>query len=600
MLKHPNTKILALQTGVSWVDFTAALSDLLLFLSSICEIYIISAVAKSIPFACSFNNGNIVFKKLSNYSLKTGCTIILNHIYDSSPQRRCGIDSIINTICSFYILNYTLQISVTYNGTQCFQAQKCTSSQEAYQKLFQIPMKNIHSLYPFNDTLFNGLICHFPNLIIEQSPNLTIFVVNNHYIQSDELSKTVKLVYSKIFGFPQTTQFYSPVFLNFNIPDFNISYPFCFPKEKELLNWVKMILLNEFDPKQYTITPPTIDLYTFLKLKTFDSKTSPPTTKKKRIFAVSESIKNNNRTTLNIKDKKQPKLRHKTVLNKAKSMCSKYKSINGETSIQKAKSMCSKYESIHGEVSIQKQCSKSCINEKLKQFTNNGCVKCLSKKQPTQQPIYTKHFFMNSHSFSKNEIKNLIIIGQADTKYIICMNPKTRIIYGFDQHAVHERFLYESNWKLFEKSPKKCTSFIKCDILIDLSPNQKEVLKKYRKEFEYLQFIYELQSTQVTIKTFPIIFERSITASKFIKMVNQIIELKYFPLLRNIKVIQNIIASVSCRNAIMFNDELSMEQCKYLIESLQQCQTPFICAHGRPNIVPLFDLTQLQDCAKNY
>lgn len=37
----------------------------------------------------------------------------------------------------------------------------------------------------------------------------------------------------------------------------------------------------------------------------------------------------------------------------------------------------------------------------------------------------------------------------------------------------------------------------------------------------------------------------------------------------------------------MFNDELSVDQCRDLVQQLSQCTFPFQCAHGRPSIVPL-------------
>jgi DNA mismatch repair protein MLH3 len=48
--------------------------------------------------------------------------------------------------------------------------------------------------------------------------------------------------------------------------------------------------------------------------------------------------------------------------------------------------------------------------------------------------------------------------------------------------------------------------------------------------------------------------------------------------------------SRACRSAIMFNDELSKEECKALVKRLGKCSFPFQCAHGRPSMVVLGDL----------
>ncbi|KAJ9642348.1 DNA mismatch repair protein [Coniosporium tulheliwenetii] len=54
--------------------------------------------------------------------------------------------------------------------------------------------------------------------------------------------------------------------------------------------------------------------------------------------------------------------------------------------------------------------------------------------------------------------------------------------------------------------------------------------------------------------------------------------------------ILDMLNSRACRSAIMFNDVLSVEQCKVLVKRLAECAFPFQCAHGRPSMVPLVEL----------
>ena len=54
--------------------------------------------------------------------------------------------------------------------------------------------------------------------------------------------------------------------------------------------------------------------------------------------------------------------------------------------------------------------------------------------------------------------------------------------------------------------------------------------------------------------------------------------------------VKNVLASNACRYAVMFGDSLEHEQCLELIASLAQCTNCFICAHGRPSIIPLMDM----------
>ncbi|CAI9632790.1 unnamed protein product [Alternaria burnsii] len=59
----------------------------------------------------------------------------------------------------------------------------------------------------------------------------------------------------------------------------------------------------------------------------------------------------------------------------------------------------------------------------------------------------------------------------------------------------------------------------------------------------------------------------------------------------------DLINSRACRSAIMFNDVLSIEDCKALVRNLAGCVFPFMCAHGRPSMVPLIDLGERGELA---
>ncbi|KAF2809614.1 uncharacterized protein BDZ99DRAFT_444024 [Mytilinidion resinicola] len=52
----------------------------------------------------------------------------------------------------------------------------------------------------------------------------------------------------------------------------------------------------------------------------------------------------------------------------------------------------------------------------------------------------------------------------------------------------------------------------------------------------------------------------------------------------------DLVNSRACRSAIMFNDELSVDECRELVRKLSTCAFPFQCAHGRPSMVPLVEI----------
>ncbi|MCJ1269263.1 DNA mismatch repair protein [Lobaria immixta] len=63
--------------------------------------------------------------------------------------------------------------------------------------------------------------------------------------------------------------------------------------------------------------------------------------------------------------------------------------------------------------------------------------------------------------------------------------------------------------------------------------------------------------------------------------------------------ILDMLNSRSCRSAVMFNDELTVEECESLIKRLALCAFPFQCAHGRPSMIPLVQLESSSSSFEN-
>ncbi|KAK8433640.1 DNA mismatch repair protein [Phyllosticta citricarpa] len=55
--------------------------------------------------------------------------------------------------------------------------------------------------------------------------------------------------------------------------------------------------------------------------------------------------------------------------------------------------------------------------------------------------------------------------------------------------------------------------------------------------------------------------------------------------------ILSLLNSRACRSAVMFNDVLARAECEDLVRQLAGCVFPFQCAHGRPSMVPLVELS---------
>lgn len=195
-------------------------------------------------------------------------------------------------------------------------------------------------------------------------------------------------------------------------------------------------------------------------------------------------------------------------------------------------------------------------------------------------------------NISKNCLKEMKVIGQVDCKFIIVINNDSSTMYAMDQHAVSERILYEQLVQKAEIEGMKSKS-LKNLMEIKVSQIQKHVIKEKIQSFEKWGWrIDEIHDDddQVNVSHVPRICGLNVSdvvldgTDGFIAFVDEVVDGSVsIP-----RVLIECMASVACHSAVRFGDRLSKKQCESLVlEGLGQCDNPFVCAHGRPSVVPL-------------
>ncbi len=175
--------------------------------------------------------------------------------------------------------------------------------------------------------------------------------------------------------------------------------------------------------------------------------------------------------------------------------------------------------------------------------------------------------------------ENLHYIGQLLKTYLIF--EKENDMYLIDQHAGHEKILYE---KYMEKYNSH-----KLDSQILLVPDIIQVSKEDIKAIEinqnrYENFGYDLEvfgDNEIIIRSIPSIFNLG-QAKKMILTLIDLYHSKDF-LLNSLT--ESDIIQQSCKHAIKAHDELLNIEANHLIEQLKVLKDPLTCPHGRPIII---------------
>ncbi len=172
------------------------------------------------------------------------------------------------------------------------------------------------------------------------------------------------------------------------------------------------------------------------------------------------------------------------------------------------------------------------------------------------------------------------IIGTIFDTYII-MN-KGNSMYLLDQHAAHEKILYERYMDKFYKSS------INMQMLLDpivLELSNIDMLHVENNLDLFMKFGFEIElfgNNHIMIRCVPTIFGVPESEKFILQIIDNIEEIK-----NNYELKGEKFASMACRAAIKANDKIQIIEIQTLLNELETCENPFTCPHGRPTIVEI-------------
>ena len=181
---------------------------------------------------------------------------------------------------------------------------------------------------------------------------------------------------------------------------------------------------------------------------------------------------------------------------------------------------------------------------------------------------------------------NYRIVGQIFATYWIIEQKGS--MYLIDQHAAHERVLYEEITEK-KKSEKIVSQPLLQPMPINVSQRERAVIEENRDLLE--KFGFELDDFGINsyaLRAVPYIFDSPVTAAFFTEIVDMLADTDKKNGIENIYDLKTEkLASMSCKAAVKGNNRLSYEEAKALIEKILKAKNPFNCPHGRPTIVEL-------------
>ncbi len=197
-------------------------------------------------------------------------------------------------------------------------------------------------------------------------------------------------------------------------------------------------------------------------------------------------------------------------------------------------------------------------------------------KEPFQMELFEEKILTKKAKAGYN------ILGQIfDTYWLIGYQDQLLIM---DQHAAHEKVKYE---KLIAALRKKeiVSQLINPPLIVTLGGRQENLYLEYASVFERLGFeIESFGGNEYAIRAVPADLYGCNEKELFEEIMD---ELMSGPVRGTVSVIEEKIASMSCKAAVKGNMRMNAAEAEALIDQLLTLDNPYHCPHGRPTLIAM-------------
>ena len=195
-------------------------------------------------------------------------------------------------------------------------------------------------------------------------------------------------------------------------------------------------------------------------------------------------------------------------------------------------------------------------------------------------------------------VKNNISMFDTDEKFkkptykFIGIIFKTYIIleigdemYILDQHAAHERIMYEKVKKNYYSDKTKDSQLLLLPDVITLTHKEMDIAKENMAMFEQAGFtLEEFGENTIKLTGVPTVCIDLDTKELFLETLD---EINTVARTAKQEKEEKFIATVACKAAVKANMALTKEEVERLMDELLRLPNPFTCPHGRPTVIKM-------------
>lgn len=190
--------------------------------------------------------------------------------------------------------------------------------------------------------------------------------------------------------------------------------------------------------------------------------------------------------------------------------------------------------------------------------------------------------FFDEGILSEQAQKEVKIIGQVFDTYWILQYENA--MYMVDQHAAHEKVLYERFMKQLSEK-KAMVQMLQPPVILTLTMQEEQAVKEHMSVFEELGYQIEpFGGREYAVSGVPAHLPQIGNEELLKEVIDAMVDEHARP---TPDILKDKIASMSCKAAVKGNNRLPREQMEELLRELMTLENPYHCPHGRPTMIKM-------------
>ena len=556
-------------------------------LASICAVSKLEMTTKfedeAVGTKITLVGGNVESKEA--VGANTGTSIVIKDLFFNTPARKkflktdhaelMNITDIVNKLAigypnvKFRYLNAGKLMVNTPGDGKLLSVVRSIYSRETAENLIEINYDC--SLFKIDGYIGN-------NNIYRSNRNLQHVYINGRFVKSKILYDAIANAYKSIIPINKHAICFINLHLDPDKVDVNIhpgKIEVKFEKENEIkleiMEYLRAKLLKEsligkyetFDrvPKDRAVKQEIkpidlsdeVDVNSFIKLDDFEEKKKNLEGKHKKEVKPKSEVKSKANESDN------SSLKNSNATNKSYS--------HGFSRYNDNKDIDNKI-SYYGNAKNLEEINKISETESQMAFTADGAILDSEKRDEIEK---------KEAGFS---LKYYKVVGVIFDTYIVLQ--KGESMYLMDQHAAHERVLFERYMNAFHKREVHMQMLLD-PIVLELSSVDMLRVEKNIDVFKNFGFEVEIFGmNNILIRGVPNLFGTPQSEKFILELIDNIDKIS-----NNYDLKDDRFAVMACKSAIKANDRIQNIEIESLFRQLEKCENPYTCPHGRPTMVEI-------------